>query len=419
MIAGPVHSRAGPVLPCVSDGVEVAGLRTDHVGRLVVVAFDDLGLVCDLPTGRVMIVDGVSRDVLQELLQGVATGEVIRNLARRLGVSEHAAGRRVAAVLRQVAVPSATYDWLALPPAGRQLLDADYAPGPVPVRVRVEGSPGLAGLLHDLLEPARTGAPGRPAAVAATMIRAVRQGRWIIVLRDGQMVARTANLAEARSTLLLELLFASHAGRSWTAVLHAAAVEVAGEAWLLTGESGSGKSTLAATLVARGAGYVTDDFAPIAAADGSLQPVPFALSVKAGAVATLRPLFPGLDRARERRLRGRGVRYIDVPNRIWRPLSVRRLLFPVYDPASAAELVPLTPRDAFLLCAAGGGWYAGEPARLRALVDWFRARPAHLLVYPDTRSALDLMARLAGDLPVVACRPAAGTLALAAGPAPA
>ncbi len=62
--------------------------------------------------------------------------------------------------------------------------------------------------------------------------------------------------------------------------VHAAAVEVEGRATLLVGPSGSGKSTTAFALVAAGAGYLSDELAPLDPARGLVHPYPRALCLK-------------------------------------------------------------------------------------------------------------------------------------------
>jgi len=66
-------------------------------------------------------------------------------------------------------------------------------------------------------------------------------------------------------------------GASGRLVLHASAVDVAGEAIAFVGHSGAGKSTVASLLCAAGARLVTDDVLPIELAREPSGPVPFAV----------------------------------------------------------------------------------------------------------------------------------------------
>ena len=58
---------------------------------------------------------------------------------------------------------------------------------------------------------------------------------------------------------------------------------------------GSGKSTLAAALVAAGADFVTDDYAPLEQASWHVWPVPYAPGIKRGSWRPLRRHYPDLD----------------------------------------------------------------------------------------------------------------------------
>jgi hypothetical protein len=354
--------------------------------HLRAVPFDGLHLVCHPASGQVAVVDREGYALLRALRQGCSYRALIGLVRARAGLCRREAARTVRGLLASLSFDDGS------PPGdipgairGPVRLDMVAAPGPTPVRLRVVGSRQLAVLMSEALAPCTVG--GRP----RHRLEAVRIGRQIALLRDGREWARAASVADARSRLLLQILFDCHPRRRFAAVLHAAAVAPDGTAWLLGGESGSGKSTLAAALLGRGARFVTDDYAPLDLPDGTVQPVPFALSVKSGALDQLQPLLPGLDARPTLQLRGREVRYVAPPAPVHTPLPAGRLLFPVYDPEAAAEIVPLTPRDAFLLAIRGGGWYRGEIASLRRLVRWFRRVPAQMLVYPDTDAALRLL----------------------------
>lgn len=69
--------------------------------------------------------------------------------------------------------------------------------------------------------------------------------------------------------------------------LHAGVVEIGGRAVLLAGRSGRGKTTLTLGLVRRGAGWLTDELALVAADDRTLLPYPRAMHVSPGTRALL------------------------------------------------------------------------------------------------------------------------------------
>src|SRR5262249_5424382 len=72
------------------------------------------------------------------------------------------------------------------------------------------------------------------------------------------------------------------------AVFHGAAlVDRRGGGLLLAGPSGHGKSSLALGLVARGFGFLGDDYAPLDLATGTVSPFPRTASVLPGGTAPL------------------------------------------------------------------------------------------------------------------------------------
>ena len=63
----------------------------------------------------------------------------------------------------------------------------------------------------------------------------------------------------------------------------------------LPGARGSGKGTLAAALVAAGAEFVTDDYAPLEQASWLVWPVPYAPGIKRGSWRALERYYPDLQ----------------------------------------------------------------------------------------------------------------------------
>jgi len=373
-----------------SRGTAIAGRnRTVPAGRLVPLGD---GAVLALPdSGRVAVLNPAARFACEALVGGRPFSEVVGAYARRFGIPISRAERDLRDLrrgLRSLArEPSPAQAEPAGPAADAPAdLRDDYAPGPRPVRLTIHGSPRLARLLRHLLEPARS------AGSARVRLTVTRHRRYYDIRRDGTLLTRTDDLLLARSETLRHLLLSSHGRRRWLAFLHGAAVAGNGSAWLIAGSSGSGKSTLAASLLRGGFSLVTDDYAPLEAGSGLLYRVPFAMGVKDASIALLRDLLPALEKRGPRvRFRNREVRYVAPPMAAADRLPVAGLLFPLHDPRSRPSLAPLAPEQAFTLCAQGGGWFEGSPRRLAELVSWFRRKPAWLVTYPDSRSALDLL----------------------------
>jgi hypothetical protein len=117
--------------------------------------------------------------------------------------------------------------------------------------------------------------------------------------------------------------------------------------------SGSGKTTLTARLVSLGCTYLSDE-AALLLRDGTICPVPTALSVKAESVALLSPYFPSLSHLPEHdREDGVSVRYLPPVLDRQNPAPQRpgltpglTVVFPRYVPGAATVMRRLEAADA-------------------------------------------------------------------------
>ena len=89
---------------------------------------------------------------------------------------------------------------------------------------------------------------------------------------------------------------------------------------VFSGAKGSGKSTLAAALVASGADFVTDDYAPLEQGAWHVWPVPYAPGIKRGSWRTLRRYYPDIYERRVHRLAGMQIRYLELESARMAPL---------------------------------------------------------------------------------------------------
>lgn len=167
--------------------------------------------------------------------------------------------------------------------------------------------PTLAAVIEDLLvDFPETDVP------PAHHLEAIGPAEGWYLLRDGAPVRFARSLVEARGQIVAELVRLAGGDAGWLATAHGAALVGSPGAVFLAGRSGAGKSTLSAGLVARGWAILAEDIAAFDA-DCAVSPMPFALSIKDGAVPALADAFPGLSRARVHTLGPRRVRYQDVP----------------------------------------------------------------------------------------------------------
>lgn len=139
------------------------------------------------------------------------------------------------------------------------------------------------------------------------------QGGWVLSI-DGRPARVATNLPLARGQIVAELVRIAGGDAGWRATVHGAVLSGPSGPVLLAGESGAGKSTLSAGLVALGWQILAEDLAAFGD-EWTVCPLPFALSIKDGAVATLAPAFPDLTTARAHQLGPRRVRYQGLPAR--------------------------------------------------------------------------------------------------------
>jgi HprK-related kinase A len=176
-------------------------------------------------------------------------------------------------------------------------------------------------------------------------------------------------------------------------LLHAATVERAGRALVLTGLSGSGKSTLAAGLGERGWRLMGDEFALLDLANGALHPFPRAVSLKNEAIAVMEALAPadrfgpvldGTPKGRIRHLRPRD----EAIARMAEPARPALILFPRFDRDLAAAARPVGPAEVFVrLTQASTNYTQLGKAGFRALTGLVKTVPAVALDYPSAEAA--------------------------------
>lgn len=364
-------------------------MRTIEVFPLGAVA-----LVRAPTSGAVAVVDGPTRAILEGLVAGDRLATLACAHVAAVGGGMKAAAARIAGLRRDWAALETPVSWgspnLPEAEAGVPALDVRCRAGAATVRLRI-WPPRLARIVGAVTAPCHD----RTAMAAEVAILEMRHrgGRYHL-FGDGVHLLTTDDLMIARSETLRRLVLASHPGREWLAVLHAAGVAGPAGAALLCGFSGAGKSTLTGLLAASGLDLVTDDYAPIEVGTRLLWPVPFGLSVKEGSWPVLAPHFPDLAKAPLIRTRARRQRYVAPPGMAKRPQAVSCLVFPLYQPGAPVELTPLEPAETLQLLARSGGWYESSRDRLAALVDWIGATPAYALAYGDGAGAVAAIRRL-------------------------
>jgi hypothetical protein len=145
----------------------------------------------------------------------------------------------------------------------------------------------VAGLVEALLPAAPAAgwpvADAGPRTTDAHTIDVVTGRHRYRILVDGRMAGRVARPELAAEDVLhhLDALAIRHTpGRL---LWHAGAVERGGRVVAVLGASGRGKSTLVASLVGRGAGYLTDEVVAVAPGSLEVKPYPKSLDLDADA----------------------------------------------------------------------------------------------------------------------------------------
>jgi hypothetical protein len=278
-------------------------------------------------------------------------------------------------------------------PVGRRpVLDSVYLPGDCPVRVRCDDQV-LAGVIEAACRSCRI----RTADDASAVVDVTELDGWFAVRADHAVLTRaddlTRNRALARHRCLTALLETTRRPRRWLGILHASAVGACGRCVVLPGARGSGKSTLAAALVAAGADFVTDDYAPLERTSWLIWPVPYAPGIKRGSWRVLRRRYPDLDVRPVHKLAGLHIRYLEMDTTRTVPLNrglpVEALVFPRYQAGAGLEYQRIGAAEALTGLCHARSLLDRQPEILGEMLRWVESIPAYRLVYGDFDRAIE------------------------------
>lgn len=181
-------------------------------------------------------------------------------------------------------------------------------------------------------------------------------------------------------------------------LLHAASVEKDGHGLILTGESGSGKSTLSALLGASGWRFMGDEFVLLDPLTGLMHPFPRPISLKNASIAALEAVVPsarfgprlvGTPKGDIRHLRPD----INALSTMRQTAVPRLILFPTFGRDTAVRDVQ--PGETFVrLTQASTNYTAIGERGFDVLTRLVTSVPAKAIDYPDTATALEMVASL-------------------------
>ncbi|MEZ5766838.1 MAG: hypothetical protein R3D80_03665 [Paracoccaceae bacterium] len=332
----------------------------------------------------------------------IETGDLaatIRAYAHRRPDRAAMAGADVAACLAAWAAQG-MFDPPAPSDEARQLAALPSVPAPRPARPALRRTllvagrpmvleiddPTLAAVVADLT----VDFPATDRAAEHVLTSTGPEGGWLLHL-DGQPIRWAPHLPMARGQIVAELVRLAGGDRGWRATVHGAVLAGPSGAVFLAGESGAGKSTLSAGLVARGWTILAEDIAAFGE-DWRVHPLPFALSIKDGAVAALAQDFPALPGARIHQLGPRRVRYQGLPAaaRATRAETPRLILDVQYTAAmgdAPAALEPLTEIEALGLFMNEESYIGFDRDDTGDFLDFIARTPACRLRYGDIAAA--------------------------------
>jgi HprK-related kinase A len=136
-------------------------------------------------------------------------------------------------------------------------------------------------------------------------------------------------------------------------VIHAAVVELNGQAFIFPGTPGSGKSTLCAALVCNGWRLLSDEMTLLSLADGLVYPVPRPISLKNRSLDIIRNFSPDVIMGQVIKDTAKGaIGHIRPPDESVAlgetPAKPAKLIFPKYLEGSKTNLTPLSKSRALL-----------------------------------------------------------------------
>ena len=281
--------------------------------------------------------------------------------------------------------------------AATYALDAVYHVGDRAVRVRCCDR-ALGALIDAACESSRLpdGSGDEPAieVLGQDGRYAVRGGKRVLTRVPGW----ASSAASARHRCLTAMIETSRPDRYWLGILHAAGVVEAGRAALLVAASGSGKSTLAAALVAGGASFLCDDYAPLERRTWQVWPVPYAPSIKSGSWAVVAASHPRLGSARVFRHRGLRLRYLELGHAQRAPLGrgvpVAALVFPQFERGAELQIEQVSPFEALSGICHARSIIDRRPRILAETLRFVRSVPAYRLRFGNLGPAADAVRQL-------------------------
>ena len=180
----------------------------------------------------------------------------------------------------------------------------------------------------------------------------------------------------------------------WLAAFHASTVAKNGSALMLAGASGKGKSTLSALLTGRGFSLVADDLTAMDTQQ-RVYCYPAAVSVKPGAVAALKAVFPQLGHLPiTQDYKKGGVIYLPLSPSKAPSLPCSHLLLVHYHEQPVKARLTAIDRAKALEVLIPDTWLSPRKAHAKNFLKWVQALNTYELHYHDDQEAAELLNQL-------------------------
>ncbi len=229
--------------------------------------------------------------------------------------------------------------------------------------------------------------PGSDAPETRIDLLGTRDAYW--TARNSVALTEPSNISLARHEALKQMLIDPAFPDRCTAVLHAAAVRIAGVAVVIAGDCGRGKSTLTGCLVHNGGGYIGDDMLALDRDGRHIGVCPVGLSVKIGSWSVVRPLFSPQLWSNEIKINNYRLKYVDLSHRapIEQRIPVGAIIFPNYTAGATFSAEAIEPERSLQTLLSSGSRTAGAHPTMEGLCRLADRTPAWRLTYSDWRDA--------------------------------
>ena len=175
----------------------------------------------------------------------------------------------------------------------------------------------------------------------------------------------------------------------WLMTMHASGISDGCRSILFSAAAGCGKSTVAALLHAQGYELLSDDFIPVDLT-GDADRFPMAISVKSGAVETLKPHYPALNEISSL-LAGNGklVQFLppNPPKVTKDKFPIQAIVFVNYSTEAAFDFSEMSSSDALPILLSEV-FVQPELETVRAFMQWVKIIQFYNLTYSDSEAAI-------------------------------